>query len=66
MYLGVNMKQNKKNENEAPKKKKKYIKPEIISENLVSFGALCNGTTVGQRKASTGSPNFCNSRRLNS
>lgn len=48
------------------KQKKKYVKPEIISEDLVSFGALCNGTTTGQRKGSTGAPNFCNSTRLNS
>jgi len=48
------------------KKKKKYIKPELTSEKLNAYGALCNGTTSGGRKASSGAPNFCNSRRLNS
>ena len=48
------------------KKKKKYIKPEIISEDLNVFGASCNGSTNGNRKSSTAAPNFCNASRLNS
>ena len=43
--------------------KKKYIKPEITSEDLISFGAVCNGTSTGGRKASTVS---CNRRKINS
>lgn len=49
-----------------PTKKKKYIKPEIVSEDLNVFGAACNGSTNGNRKASTTAPNFCNASRLNS
>ncbi len=60
------MKKEENKKTEKPQKKKKYIKPEIVSEDLVSFGALCNGTTNGNRKASTGGPNFCNASRLNS
>jgi len=47
-------------------KKKKYVKPEIISDDLVAFGALCNGTTSGRRKASTGAPDNCRRSKLNS
>jgi hypothetical protein len=54
---------NKKDNSTEVKKKKRYIKPEIISEDLVAFGALCNGTSNGGRKASTIS---CNKRKLNS
>jgi|GEM_PF-1646365 len=45
-------------------KKRKYQSPKIVSEDLLAFGALCNGMTGGGRKASTGSPNFCNSGKL--
>ena len=48
------------------KNKKKYIKPELKSEKLNAFGASCNGTTNGGRKASTGAPNFCNASRVSS
>ena len=48
------------------KKRKEYKKPKLISEKLNAYGALCNGSTSGGRKASTGAPSFCNSRRLNS
>ena len=48
------------------KKKKPYKKPELISEKLNAYGASCNGSSTGGRKASTGAPNFCNSRKLNS
>ena len=48
------------------KKKKSYIKPEIHSEKLMTFGAICNGTQVKGRKSSTGAPNFCNAQRLSS
>jgi hypothetical protein len=47
-------------------KKKKYIKPKIETETLTIYGAVCDGTTVGSRKASVGGPAFCNSARLNS
>jgi hypothetical protein len=53
-------KENKKDQ------KKKYVKPEIVSEDLNVFGASCNGSLSGGRKASTGAPNFCNASRLNS
>lgn len=46
--------------------KKKYIKPQMQSENLNSYGAVCNGTTNGGRKASSTAPAFCNASRLNS
>ncbi len=46
--------------------KKKYVKPQIKSEELNSYGAICNGTTNGGRKASSLAPAFCNSKRLNS
>lgn len=49
---------------ESNKRKKKYKKPEIKKEPLVTFGAVCNGTTSGQRKASTAPPASCNSARL--
>ncbi|HXH76822.1 MAG TPA: hypothetical protein VNJ08_17770 [Bacteriovoracaceae bacterium] len=45
-------------------KKKPYNKPEIQSEKLNSYGALCNGTTLAGRKASTTAPSFCNSAKL--
>lgn len=47
-------------------KKRVYIKPQIQSEKLNSYGALCNGTSVGGRKASTTGPGFCNAGKLNS
>lgn len=51
--------------NEAqPPEKKKYESPAIESESLMAFGALCNGSTSGGRKASTGAPNFCSTSKL--
>jgi hypothetical protein len=47
-------------------KKRIYKKPQIQSEKLNSYGAVCNGTTTGGRKASAISPAFCNAGRLNS
>lgn len=47
-------------------KKRSYIKPQIQSEKLNSYGAVCNGTTSGGRKASSAGPAFCNASRLNS
>lgn len=47
-------------------KKKTYKKPSIQSEKLNSYGAVCNGTTNGGRKASSAGPAFCNAARLNS
>lgn len=46
------------------KHKKKYEKPSKKTENLMTFGALCNGVISGGRKQSTGAPNFCNSGKL--
>lgn len=48
------------------KSKRKYVKPEIQSEKLNSYGALCNGTTGGGRKASTTAPAFCSATKRNS
>jgi hypothetical protein len=47
-------------------KKKQYKKPTIKSEKLNTYGAVCNGTTAGGRKATSGPPNPCRSNRLNS
>ena len=47
-------------------KKRAYVKPQIQSEKLNSYGAICNGTTVGGRKASSSGPAFCNSAKLSS
>lgn len=49
---------------ETTKKKKTYKKPQIKKESLVTFGAVCNGTTTGSRKATTAPPASCNSARL--
>lgn len=46
--------------------KKKYVKPEIKSEKLNAYGAACNGTSSGGRKASTVAVPACNSKKLNS
>ena len=46
--------------------KKQYIKPEIKTEELMAFGAICNGTSTGGRKQTIGAPQFCNSARLSS
>ncbi len=48
------------------KSKKKYQPPKVTSEQLTVYGAICNGMSGGGRKASTGSPNFCNSTKLRS
>ena len=55
-----------KTQNKTKKSKKKYIKPELKSEDLNAYGAVCNGTASGGRKAVAGPPTFCNSSRLNS
>ncbi|MFA6236654.1 MAG: hypothetical protein WC635_04930 [Bacteriovorax sp.] len=49
-----------------PAKKKTYTKPKIQSEKLNSYGAVCNGSTTGGRKATTAAPALCNASRLNS
>jgi len=41
-----------------------YETPDFDSEELVAFGAACNGSTAGSRKESTGAPNFCLANRL--
>jgi hypothetical protein len=56
----------KDNKKPAGDIKKTYIKPQIISEKLNSYGAICNATTTGGRKASSTGPAFCNASRLNS
>lgn len=48
------------------KQKRKYVKPTIESEDLMAFGAVCNGTMKGGRKAAVGAPSFCNANKLNS
>jgi hypothetical protein len=60
--------QDKKTE-EKPEKnpqKEKYQSPEIESEDLMAFAAVCNGAKKGGRKATAGAPDFCRSNRLNS
>ena len=47
-------------------KKKVYIKPDVESEDLTVYGAACNGTTKGGRKASTGAVPPCNATKLTS
>lgn len=44
--------------------KKQYSKPRVKSEKIMTFGAQCNGSADGGRKASAGAPNFCNTSRL--
>ncbi|OIQ19904.1 MAG: hypothetical protein BM556_05300 [Bacteriovorax sp. MedPE-SWde] len=51
---------------EETKVKKPYSKPEIESEKLNTYGAVCNGTFNGGRKASTAPPTPCRASRLNS
>ena len=46
--------------------RKPYQKPTIESESLNTYGAVCNGTTNGGRKASTAPPTPCNASRINS
>jgi len=56
-------------ENKLLEKKLIYEKPEIESEDLTSFGAVCNGTSgpaAGRRKSSTGRPERCKASRINS
>lgn len=48
------------------KVRRKYQKPQIQSEKLNSYGAICNGTSTGGRKATVAGPSFCNAGRLNS
>ena len=43
--------------------RKHYIRPEIESEDLMVFAAVCNGTQSGGRKANAVD---CNQRKLNS
>ena len=42
----------------------KYEKPEIVSEPILAFGAVCNGTPKGGRKQTTSAPDNCNSTKL--
>lgn len=62
------MNNDKKENPKIPEKscKQTYEKPRIVSEKLNSYGAVCNGTTVGGRKASSTGPAFCNANKLNS
>lgn len=50
----------------ATKTKRKYSKPSKKTESLTVVAAVCNGTSVGGKKASTGAPNFCSSTKLKS
>lgn len=59
------MEENKKSAPQ-PNFKKAYEPPQIETEELMSFGAVCNGTAKGGRKDVVGAPSFCNSSRLNS
>lgn len=63
---GAVMSQDKIEKKKPATKKRVYEKPEIETEDLLTFGALCNGAATGGRKASTGAPNFCNSKKLTS
>ncbi len=48
--------------------KRIYETPKITTEELLTFGAVCNGTTSGGRKetSSPSPPPACNSSRLKS
>lgn len=46
--------------------KSPYQKPSLKTEELTAIAALCNGSASGGRKASTGSPDFCQSSKLKS
>ena len=46
------------------KKKKRYTKPELKVEKVMVFGALCNGSTSGGRKATTALPSPCDAMKL--
>ena len=46
------------------KDRKPYKKPKIKSEDLIAFGALCNGSDLDGRKASSFVPDFCDGAKL--
>lgn len=46
------------------KKKKKYTKPKMQSEQLMTFGALCNGSLAGGRKQTASAPDNCSAGKL--
>lgn len=48
------------------KPKKTYTPPTIETEDLNTYGAVCNGSAKGGRKASTSATVPCNASRLNS
>ena len=50
----------------SSKAKKPYVKPKTKTEELVAFGALCNGTTNLGRKETTGAPQFCQASKIKS
>ena len=53
--------------NDKPKDKKPYEKPEIKSEDLMTFGAICNGKALGGRKeVANVPPAMCRPRKLKS
>lgn len=58
------MKKTKLEMAQPPKIKKTYKKPNIRSEKMMAFGALCNGMGGGGRKASSGAPDFCQASKL--
>ena len=57
---------NRDRKEKSQKPKAKYEKPEIKTESLTAVAAVCNGTTLASRKASTGAPNFCLSTKIKS
>ena len=50
----------------AAAKKLPYCKPAFTTEELLTFGALCNGSAIGGRKATSGPPSFCSPTKLKS
>ncbi|MCB0340768.1 MAG: hypothetical protein H6626_11225 [Pseudobdellovibrionaceae bacterium] len=50
--------------NSNKKQKKKYKKPQVKSEDLMTFGASCNGMATGGRKSTAGPPDNCNASKL--
>ena len=62
------MAQDGADKDQKTKKKSRYEKPSIETEDLNTYGALCNGTSTGGRKVTTTPtpPPICNASRLNS
>jgi len=54
----------KDHQKKKPAPKKKYQKPTVQSEKMITFGALCSGMKVGGRKTTAGTPDFCAASKL--